>query len=88
MAKVCAIHFESTYLQVKFNLEKQSADAQTLLSYIRRERELCESLRDVALTDARIGFEASNHYYYNQNTLLEKMLNLNELEKILISTVR
>ena len=88
MAKVCAIHFESTYLQVKFNLEKQTADATTLLSYIRRERELCESLQTLALSDARVGFEASNHYYYTQNTLLEKMLNLNELEKTLIGTVR
>ena len=88
MAKVCAIHFESTYLQVKFNLEKQTADNQTLLAYVRRERELCESLQTLALSDARVGFEASNHYYYNQNTLLEKMLNLNELEKTLIGTVR
>jgi hypothetical protein len=39
------------------------------------EIELARRLHAVVLRDSRIGFEASNHYYYTANDLKEKILN-------------
>ena len=39
------------------------------------------ALYAAAAADARIGFEASCHYYFTENTFLEKMLNLAELKE-------
>jgi len=47
------------------------------------ERTLTKRLIKLVSEDAKIGFEMTNHYYYDQNTLFEKLLNLEYiLEKI------
>ncbi|MDD2479987.1 MAG: hypothetical protein PHS31_08850, partial [Victivallaceae bacterium] len=46
---------------------------------IEEEIELAIRLLNVVRQDSRIGFEASNHYYYTENTLLEKVLNCQNL---------
>ncbi len=80
MAQTCSIHFESTLLQLLFNLKKET-EKESLLPLIKRERELVKKLYEITCKDPRIGFEASNHYYYYENSLLEKLLNLKELEE-------
>ena len=37
--------------------------------------------RSLTAKDARVGYEASNHYFYTQNILREKVVNLNAIEK-------
>ena len=39
------------------------------------EREIALKLHKIARTDSRIGFEASNHYFYTLNDLREKVIN-------------
>ena len=41
---------------------------------IRQERDIARRLYDIVRRDSRIGFEASNHYYYTLNDLREKVL--------------
>lgn len=62
----------STYLHGKWILEKDMAAV---------EEEFINTQNMIRLSaeDAAIGFEASNHYLYNENTLLEKLLSLKAL---------
>jgi hypothetical protein len=50
------------------------------LEVIQAERETAKRLIQLMAKDSRVGYEASNHYFYTQNTLKEKVLNLNALE--------
>ena len=51
---------------------------------VRGEIELALKLYDIVRRDSRIGFEASNHYFYTLNDLREKVVScariLNELK--------
>ncbi len=83
MAKVCQIHFRSTLLQTWFNIKRkdEKKNKSEILALIDEETRLVKELYAITQADARIGFEASNHYYYYENSLLEKLLNLKMLKK-------
>lgn len=83
MAKVCFIHFRSTLLQTWFTIKRNDAQKNKaeILALIDEEMQLVKELYAITQADARIGFEASNHYYYYENSLLEKLLNLETLKK-------
>jgi hypothetical protein len=67
-------HFRSSYLQIAFIRRRdQGLDAVKLL--LEEEIELAIKLLNVIRCDSRIGFEASNHYYYTENSLMEKVFN-------------
>jgi hypothetical protein len=90
IAEAAALHFRSTADQARFVVLRRAlqtaqtveaahpiiADLRTLLS-----REIATATRLYALQsqDSRIGFEASNQYYYVPNDLLEKILNCRDL---------
>ena len=42
---------------------------------------LAKKLHGLLLSDSRIGFEASNHYYYTANDLKEKILNCEHVRR-------
>jgi len=75
-------HFRTTYLQTVFirlrnrfdNKSKEKAK-KVLLEEIR----LCQEMFQLMRTDSRIGFEASNQYYYTVNDFMEKTLNCLDL---------
>ncbi len=64
----------STYLQGKWILEKDMEAAKE--EFVNTQKMLLLTAEDPA-----IGFEASNHYFYNENTLLEKLLSLKRILK-------
>lgn len=72
-------HFRSTYLQIRFirlrDSGNRSSHIDDMVNVINEEIELAGRLLEVMRKDSRIGFEASNHYYYSENTLYEKILN-------------
>ncbi|TMV45388.1 hypothetical protein FE783_29125 [Paenibacillus mesophilus] len=79
-------HFLSTYLQIAFVREREklaNADNPDDRERSRRrmtelaelELETARRLYDLMLRDSRIGYEASNHYYYTARMLQEKVLN-------------
>ena len=64
----------STYLQSKWIMEH---DVETA----KEEYKNTQRLLTLAAEDPSIGFEASNHYLYNENMLLEKLLSLDKILK-------
>ncbi|BBH24604.1 hypothetical protein Back11_59490 [Paenibacillus baekrokdamisoli] len=85
-ASTAHLHFHSTYLQTEFvitrnrylaaNREQTRLKAcRKLMDIVRKEADNARQLYDIVIRDSRIGFEASNHYYYTVQDLKEKELN-------------
>lgn len=71
-------HFKSSHLQFRFNRLRNTADPAAdpaLKAILDEEIAIAVKLYDLAKNDTRIGFEASNHYLYTPNDLVEKVLN-------------
>lgn len=79
VAEAAYCHFRSAYLQIRFNRLRDAADGaasrELIDAVLDEEIAVARRLITVAARDSRIGFEASNHYYYTAQSLLEKMLN-------------
>lgn len=90
VAETCAIHYASVanlgqFVRTRGMLAgaKSAAEAAPLLDTIeqtlRDEMALARRLYDVQARDSRIGFEASNQYYYLPVDLAEAVLNIHDL---------
>jgi hypothetical protein len=90
VAEAAAIHFRSTanqcrFVQARHDLAeaKTSGEAEMPLknvkALIENEMELARRLYSIQMRDSRIGFEASNQYYYVPMDLAEKVLNCDDL---------
>ncbi|MBI5387173.1 MAG: hypothetical protein HZA90_21095 [Verrucomicrobia bacterium] len=90
VAEAAAIHFRSAANQARFVVARRAlaaaktpADAAPHISalekVIAQEAELARRLHSIQSRDARIGFEASNHYFYIPVDLAEKVLNCHDL---------
>lgn len=79
IAQAAYCHFRSTYLQIRFVRLRGNDDSQgfpeEIIHLLDEEIALATTLRDICRHDSRIGFEATNHYYYTEATLMEKVLN-------------
>ena len=80
-AKVALSHFKSDYLQTKFAYLKQNRNdnSDKIKQSLMEEKENAINLLNLLYKDACVGFEASNHYYYTDRNLIEKILLLDEL---------
>ena len=90
MGEASAIHFRSVANQARFVVERrrlkeaespesvESAGAE-LERLLRAEIVLARRLHAVQSRDSRIGFEASNQYYYVPVDLAEKVINCHDL---------
>jgi hypothetical protein len=90
VAAAAAIHFHSTANQARFVQARQAlsdlktaAEAnphlRTLEQVLREEITLAQRLHKLQSQDSRLGFEASNQYYYVPTDLVEKVLNCQDL---------
>ena len=90
VGEAAAIHFRSVANQARFVMArrrlkeaKAPADAQSaraeLERLLRAEIALARRLHAVQSRDSRIGFEASNQYYYVPVDLAEKVINCHDL---------
>ena len=90
VGEAAAVHFRSTANQARFILArrrlegaKSPADAQSACSelegLLRAEMGLARRLHALQTRDSRIGFEASNQYYYVPVDLAEKVINCQDL---------
>jgi hypothetical protein len=86
LARAAAIHFQSVAHQARFitlrgRLHDSSGDperrevSEQLRSILQDELRLARELFDLQTRDSRIGFEATNHYFYVPVDLAEKVLN-------------
>ncbi|MCS6775064.1 MAG: hypothetical protein RMJ43_12145 [Chloroherpetonaceae bacterium] len=90
VGEAAAIHFRSTAMQARFVQLRQQLqtatsadDRRTIISALRHvldtEIALARRLLQLQAADSRIGFEASNQYYYLGVDLMEKILNACDL---------
>jgi len=81
VAETAGIHFKSVANQARFvhlrdrSDGQSSASVQELEDLIKEELSLARRLHLIQSGDSRIGFEASNQYFYTPNDLVEKVLN-------------
>jgi hypothetical protein len=92
VAQAAHLHFASVANQARFIMTrdallaaKNSAGAekyrQALVAILDREIDLAGRLYKLAAADSRLGFEASNHYFYVPLDLVEKVLNCEQLKR-------
>ena len=75
LMEAAAIHFASVVNQARFvQLRGKASPARTAL--LDHEATFTHRLLQLQATDCRIGFEASNQYYYVEMDLLEKLANI------------
>ena len=86
-AEVAYIHFKSDLLQTQFSYYKREKDKNkhAIAKILDEEKELTERLLAVAAENPAVGFEASNHYFYNERNLIEKILQTNILKYELLT---
>lgn len=75
------LHFYSDYLQTRFSILKSDVkkNKSELIEILNTSLQNCKRLINIVHQDAKIGFEASNHYFYTDRSLVEKVLNLKAL---------
>lgn len=78
-AEVIYVNLRSAVVQARYNAARDADEREKLPALLSEEKELTEWLYRLAASDARIGYEASNHYYFTQNSFLEKLINLDLL---------
>ena len=73
---------QSSANQIEFYRQRDGERNLTVMrELVENEAEMALQLLRAQQRDSRIGFEASNHYMYGENTLLEKILNCRSLLK-------
>ncbi len=76
-AEICDCHFRSMYLQCLFAAirdNRAGAHDMTMAEILREEEEISMRVAAVQARNATIGYEASNHYFYYRNVLIEKAI--------------
>ena len=79
MAEAAYCHFRSTCLQIRFIRQRDRSDKAGMSAAVREELSIARQLYELVRHDSRVGFEASNHYYYSLNSLIEKMVNCEDI---------
>ena len=82
-AKAAFSHFKSDYLQTKFAKLKRDREknSEEMAKLLQEEKGNAQMLLSLLYKDGRIGFEASNHYYYTDRNLVEKIILMDQLLK-------
>jgi hypothetical protein len=76
-AEAAAIHFASVANQSRIVVARDAGDSAKLRHLCEAEATLAIRLHALQSRDSRIGFEASNQYYYTPHDLVEKVINCN-----------
>jgi hypothetical protein len=74
-AEAAYCHFRSTYLQIRFVRIRDGQSEGSLSEIAEEEAALCLRLATVQSRNPCIGYESTNHYFYNKYTLAEKYVN-------------
>lgn len=80
-ATVAYIHFKSALNLLIFSQLKKDVKANNCLlkECLENELKITKDLYCLTIKDAKLGFEMTNHYYYSDNLLLEKIICINTL---------
>ena len=74
LAGTALCHFGSAFRQIGFIRARERKDRESMAQLIDEEISAVKELLSFVCRDSRIGFEASNHYFYSLNDLLEKLV--------------
>lgn len=74
-AEAAAIHFASAAQQTRFVAARRANNRESMRKTAEIEITLAKRLHALQSIDARIGFEASNQYFYTSLDLVEKVIN-------------
>ncbi|HEX2748831.1 MAG TPA: hypothetical protein VHM91_12575, partial [Verrucomicrobiales bacterium] len=77
-AEACAIHWGSAATQARYIMARDAGGDRRL--FVRQEKDAARQLHALQSEDSRIGFEASNQYYYVPLDLVEKVIHCRWLE--------
>jgi hypothetical protein len=91
VAQAAHVHFASVANQVRFLIAREALDVAAddaarrelcheLMSILDREIECAKRLFELSSADSRLGYEASNHYFYVPFDLVEKVINCENLK--------
>ena len=86
MIKTVYTAFKSMYNQAEYTAIRDGVISINnkkgrMLELINSEKKLAAIMLEMQREDARIGFEASNHYLFTENNLIEKIISCNFLEE-------
>jgi hypothetical protein len=93
VAQAAYLHFASAANQAHFIMSRDALLAATepaeaskhrraLVAILDREIDFARQLFKLSSADSRLGFEASNHYFYVPRDLIEKVLNCEQLKRV------
>jgi hypothetical protein len=75
LARAAGLHFRSVANQARFVIARNAKNRDGMRRAASDELRVANDLFSLARQDSRVGFEASNHYYYVPQDLIEKALN-------------
>ena len=81
-ARVALMHFKSDLIHTRYAAAKRDLEnnREMLGELLREERAVTEELLLLVAKSPLIGYETSNHYFYTERNLIEKLVQLDELE--------
>ncbi|WP_236977965.1 hypothetical protein [Membranihabitans maritimus] len=78
IAKAVYLHYTSVANQCEFIMKRGiESEKGRLLEIVKEEIQLAKELYEITCHDSRIGFEATNQYYYLPEDLMEKVISCN-----------
>ena len=79
-SKVAYCHFYSDLLQTEYSYKKSIQDKNGVDCLLIKEKELSCELLALLKKSPFIGFETSNHYFYTERNVVEKLINVERLK--------
>ncbi len=82
-ARVAANHFAAEILHAKYVMAKRNlpASKEEMRAIFAEERALCRELLPLCEKSTMVGYEGSNHYFYTERDIIEKLVQLDGLER-------
>ena len=80
-SKVAYHHFYSDLLQTEYSYAKSIGDTKQMLNVAKIEREQVKDFLRLLKKSPLVGYETSNHYFYSERNVIEKLVNLNKILK-------
>lgn len=79
-SKVAYCHFYSDLLQTEYSYKKSIHDKNGVDALLIKEKELSCELLALLKKSHLIGYETSNHYFYTERNVVEKLINVERLK--------
>jgi hypothetical protein len=73
--QICFVQFRDALATDSLSESEQAKHLAHMQDIVRKEIDIAKKLFELTRQDSRIGFEASNHYYYYPLDLVEKIIN-------------